>query len=133
MPARLIPIGEAAHRLGVSVDTLRRWERAGRLHSVRGSNQRRLLAESDVNQMVRRKRSPAQAAPPPTSARNRLPGVVTELTVDGLLAQVVLNVDGHEVVAIITRDSAKALGLRKGSRAAAVIKASHVIIERLES
>ena len=131
MPARLIPIGEAAHRLGVSVDTLRRWERAGRLHSVRGPNQRRQLPESEINRMVRRKRSPARPASP-TSARNRLPGVVTELTVDGLLAQVVLNVDGHEVVAIITRDSARALGLKKGSRAAAVIKASHVIIERLE-
>jgi molybdopterin-binding protein len=130
VPARLIPIGEAASRLDVSLDTVRRWERSGKLHPVRGSNGRRLLPETEVNAMVRRRRAPAK--PAASSARNRLPGVVTELTVEGLLAQVVLNVDGHEVVAIITRDSARALGLRKGSPAAAVIKSSHVIIERLE-
>jgi molybdopterin-binding protein len=56
--------------------------------------------------------------------------VVTELRVSGLLAQVTLDVDGHEVVAVITSDSAKALGLRLGGRAVALIKATHVIIEK---
>jgi molybdopterin-binding protein len=127
----LVPIGEAARRLGVSVDTLRRWERAGRLKTVRGAGNVRMLSEPDLDRIVRR-RQPVRRPWPQArlSARNRLPGVVTEIRVSGLLAQVTLNVDGHEVVAVITSDSAKALGLRLGGRAVALIKATHVIIEK---
>jgi molybdopterin-binding protein len=127
----LVPIGEAARRLGLSLDTLRRWERAGRLKSVRGAGNVRMLTELEVDRLVRR-RQPARRPRPQArlSARNRLPGVVTELRVSGLLAQVTLDVDGHEVVAVITSDSAKALGLRAGGRAVALIKATHVIIEK---
>ncbi len=122
-------IGEAARRVGVSVDTLRRWDRGGRLKTVRGPNNARLVAESEVDRLIRRRR-PGRKPVRAISARNRLPGLITELRVSGLLAQVTLDVDGHQVVAVITRDAVEDLGLGVGVRAVALIKASHVIIER---
>jgi molybdopterin-binding protein len=129
MARGLVAIGEAARRVGVSIDTIRRWDRAGTVKTVRGPRNTRMLPETEVNRILRRHR-PTHRPVETTSARNRLPGIVCEVRVSGLLAQVTLDVDGREVTAIITRDSVEELALRKGMRATALIKASHVIIER---
>jgi molybdopterin-binding protein len=114
---------EAARALGISLDTLRRWDRAGRIRTERDAANRRLVPASEVDRL--RGRDAERM-----SARNHFRGVVREVTVEGLLAKVELDVtEPARVVAIITRDAAEELGLRPGKSAAAVVKATSVMIE----
>ena len=115
---------DAAHRLGISLDTLRRWDRSGRIKTTRDSGNRRLVAAKEIERL-RGGRSGDQL-----SARNRLPGTVSEVKVDGLVAQVELVVtDPVRIVAIVTADAVEELGLREGEPATAVVKATSVMVE----
>jgi molybdopterin-binding protein len=115
---------DAAHRLGISLDTLRRWDRSGRIKTTRDSGNRRLVAAKEIERL-RGKQSGDQL-----SARNRLPGTVSEVKVDGLIAQVELVVtDPVRIVAIVTADAVEELGLREGEPATAVVKATSVMVE----
>jgi molybdopterin-binding protein len=114
---------EAARALGISLDTLRRWDRAGRLRTERDSANRRLVPAEEVARLRGESREQM-------SARNHFRGVVREVKVEGLLAQVELDVtEPARVVAIITRDAAEELGLAPGTGASAVVKATSVMIE----
>src|SRR5438094_3501444 len=105
---------EAAQRLGISLDTLRRWDRAGRIRTERDSANRRLVSAAEI---ARLRGDDGEQM----SARNHFRGVVREVKIEGLLAQVELDVtEPARVVAIITRDAAEELGLRPGMSAAAV-------------
>jgi molybdopterin-binding protein len=115
---------DAAHRLGISLDTLRRWDRSGRIKTTRDSGNRRLVAAKEIERL-RGKEGGDQL-----SARNRLPGTVSEVKVDGLIAQVELLVtDPVRIVAIVTADAVEELGLRNGEPATAVVKATSVMVE----
>ena len=114
---------EAARALGISLDTLRRWDRAGRIKTERDSANRRLVPASEVTRL--RGLEGEQM-----SARNHFRGVVREVKIEGLLAQVELDVtEPARVVAIITRDAAEELGLAPGMPASAVVKATSVMVE----
>jgi molybdopterin-binding protein len=124
MPRKLRTASEAARALGVSLDTLRRWDREGRIRTQRDRANRRLVPESEI----RRLKGDRTAG---VSARNRLTGVVREVKIEGLLAQVELDVTGPaRVVAVITREAAEQLGLKRGMSATALVKATSVLIER---
>ena len=113
---------EAARALGISLDTLRRWDRAGRIRTRRDSANRRLVPAGEVARL----RGGEQAD---VSARNRFHGVVRDVKVDGLLAQVELDVtEPTRILAIITRDAVEDLGLRKGMAATALVKATSVMV-----
>jgi len=115
---------EAARALGISLDTLRRWDRAGRIRTDRDRANRRVVPAEEVERL----RGDADEA---LSARNRFAGVVRSIEVDGLLAQVEIDVtEPARAVAIITRAAAEELGLREGMRASAVVKATSVMVER---
>ena len=115
---------EAARALGISLDTLRRWDRAGRIRTERDSANRRVVPAGEVERL----RGDADDA---LSARNRFTGVVRSVEVEGLLAQVEIDVtEPARAVAIITRAAAEQLGLREGMRASAVVKATSVMVER---
>ena len=115
---------EAARALGISLDTLRRWDRAGRIRTGRDSANRRVVPAEEVERLC----GDADEA---LSARNRFSGVVRSIEVDGLLAQVEIDVtEPARAVAIITRAAAEQLGLREGMRASAVVKATSVMVER---
>jgi molybdopterin-binding protein len=114
---------EAARALGISIDTLRRWDRSGRIRTRRDKANRRLVPASEIERL---KGSDGDRM----SARNHFRGVVREVRVEGLLAQVELDVtEPARVVAIITRDAAEELGLKPGMAAAAVVKATSVMVE----
>jgi molybdopterin-binding protein len=114
---------EAAKALGISLDTLRRWDRAGRIKTQRDSGNRRIVAAREIERL--RGEPDAQL-----SARNRFSGTVTEVKVEGLIAQVELLVDEPaRVVAIVTADAVEELGLRPGMPATAVVKATSVMVE----
>lgn len=115
---------EAARMLGISLDTLRRWDRAGRIRTERDEANRRLVPASEV----RRLRGEAAQE---LSARNRFRGTVRAVEVEGFLARVELDVTGPaRVVAIITREAVEELDLRPGRGATAVVKSTSVMLER---
>jgi molybdopterin-binding protein len=120
----VVPAGEAARRLGISLDTLRRWDRAGRIRTERDSANRRVVPLSELARLT------GGAVEPALSARNRFRGVVREVKLDGLLAQVELEAGPFRVVAVITREAAEQLGLRPGVEATALVKATSVLLER---
>jgi molybdopterin-binding protein len=110
--------------LGISLDTLRRWDRAGRIRTTRDRANRRLVAASEVDRL--RAGSEAHAL----SARNRFPGLVREVKVEGLLAQVEIEAGPFRVVSVVTREAAEQLGLEPGMPATALVKATSVLVER---
>lgn len=116
---------EAARALGISLDTLRRWDRAGKIRVDRDEANRRVVPEAEVERLR------GASGDETISARNRFRGVVREVRFDGLLAQVEIDVtEPARVVALITRDSAERLGLKPGMSAAGVVKATSVMVER---
>ena len=126
--AKTIPLGEAARAIGVSVDTLRRWDAAGKLRTQRDSRNRRVVAVSEVTRLAgapRRHRTGTQS-----SARNRMTGVVRSVEVDGVMALVEIEAGPFLLTAAITRDSVEELGLAPGVPAVATVKATSVMVER---
>jgi molybdopterin-binding protein len=122
-----VTLGEAAKALGVSVDTLRRWDRDGKLRTIRDSRNRRLVPAAEVERL--RGRPGRHAAGDSLSARNRFPGVVRSVEVDGVMALVEIEAGPFRVTAAITRDAVEELGLREGMRATAAVKATSVMVE----
>ena len=115
---------EAARELGISVDTVRRWDRQGRIRTERDRANRRLVPLDEIERL-RGGRGTQQM-----SARNRLRGTVTDVRVEGLLAQVELTVSGPaRVVAVVTSDAVEELGLKPGMAATAVVKSTSVMVE----
>ena len=121
-------VGDAARALQVSPDTLRRWDRSGKLHTVRDARNRRLVPVGEVARLTDRPRR--QAAGAPLSARNRFPGVVRSVEVDGVMALVEIEAGPFLVVAAVTRDSVEELGLAPGVPATAAVKATSVMVQR---
>jgi molybdopterin-binding protein len=126
MPRRkeLYGAQEAARVLGISLDTLRRWDRTGRIRTERDAANRRVVRAEELDRL----RGSTDDA---LSARNRFTGVVRSVEVDGLLARIAIEVtEPSRAVAIITREAAEELGLKEGMRASAVVKATSVMVER---
>jgi molybdopterin-binding protein len=122
-----LSLGEAARELGVSVDTLRRWDRAGKLETRRDERNRRRVPQAELERL--RPQPHRHAAGDALSARNRFPGVVRSVEVGGVMALVELQAGPFLVTAAITRDAVEELGLRPGARATAAVKATSVLIE----
>ena len=120
----LVRIGAAATALGVSVDTLRRWERDGRVTFERRGGQRFLPADTLAD--LRRTRAPGGK----TSARNRMTGTVLAVEMDGVMAKIDLACGPYRIVSLMSREAAEDLGLKPGDTAAAVVKSTTVIVER---
>ncbi len=125
MPKQSYTAAEASRALGISLDTLRRWDTAGKIRVERDSANRRVVPVSEVERLKGAEGSDH------LSARNRFEGVIRNVEVDGLLAQVEIDVAGPaRLVAIITRDSAEQLALKPGMSATGVVKATSVMVER---
>ena len=120
----VIRIGAAATALGVSIDTLRRWERDGRIRCVR-RGQQRYLESSELGRLLAKRAAAAGG-----SARNRLEGVVLAVRSDGVMAQIELACGPHRVVSVMPREAAEQLDLKPGDSAAAVLRPAAVVVER---
>ncbi len=121
-------LGEAAKAIGVSVDTLRRWDRLGRVQTRRDERNRRIVPEEEVTRL--RRHPQRHRAGDQFSARNRFPGRVVSVEVDGVMALVEIEAGPHRITAAVTRDSVEELGLREGVRVCARVKATSVMVER---
>ena len=113
---------EAAAALGISLDTLRRWDSGGRIKVTRDKSNRRVVAAKEIDRL----RGDGQHI----TARNRFRGTVTDVQVDGLMAQVELVVtEPVRIVALVTRDAVEELGLKTGMAATAIVKSTNVMVQ----
>ena len=124
MPREYYRVSEAARTLGISVDTLRRWDRQGRIKAERDSSNRRIIPVSEIERL---RGDPGLAH---LSARNRFNATITDVKIDGLMAQVEMVVsDPVRLVALVTRDAVEDLDLRAGMSATAVVKSTSVMVQ----
>lgn len=123
-----LSLGEAAKAIGVSADTLRRWDRDGKLRTTRDSANRRRVPRKEVERLSERPSRHSSGSG--LSARNRFPGVVRSVEVDGVMALVEIEAGPHLITAAVTRDSVEELGLAPGVPATAAVKATSVMVER---
>lgn len=124
MPRATYSASEAARALGISLDTLRRWDRQGRIRVRRDAANRRVVSAREIERL-------RGEQPHALSARNRLTGVVQSVRVEGLLAQVRIAVtEPVEVTAIVTADAVAELALETGMPATAVVKSTSIMVER---
>jgi len=124
VPKQFYSAGEAARTLDISLDTLRRWDRTGKLKTSRDASNRRIVSAREIDRL-------RGGGTQHFSARNRFSGTVTDVKLEGLVAQVELVVESPaRVVAIVTADAVEELGLRKGMPATAVVKATSVMVQQ---
>ncbi len=122
MAKAIYSASEAAQALGISLDTLRRWDRQGRISVGRDTSNRRVVSAAEINRL--------RGSEEHISARNRFHGTVTDVKVEGLMAQVELTVtEPMRLVAVITRDAVEELGLKAGAPATAIIKSTNVMVQ----
>ncbi len=126
----LIRVGQAAEMLGVTVETLRRWEADGRLAMSRTEGGQRLVSIDDVTRLLSEKRLAIADRPiVAQSARNRFPGIVTRIERDRVAAVVEVQAGPHRLVSLMTAEAIDDLGLEVGKEAVCVVKATNVIVE----
>jgi molybdopterin-binding protein len=123
-----VRVGEAAELIGVSVDTLRRWEAAGRLRVRRSPGGQRLVSLQDVRRLQAERRKPDRPIVA-QSARNRFPGVVTRVERDRVAAVVEVQAGPYRLVSLITAEAVDDLSLRPGVDVVCVVKSTNVGIE----
>jgi molybdopterin-binding protein len=129
-PASRLRVGQAAEMLGVSVETLRRWELDGRLRMERSSGGQRVVELGEVARLLEERRHLAAERPiVAQSARNRFGGVVTRIERDGVAAVVEVMAGPHRLVSLMTAEAVDDLGLKVGDEAVCVVKATNVIVE----
>jgi molybdopterin-binding protein len=120
-------IGRAAEAIGVRVETLRRWERDGKLTTIRTTGGQRLVPAAEVARLLAERRAARPGGG--VSRRNAFPGIVTKVTRDKVSALVEIQAGPHRVVSLITREAADELELKPGMEAVATVKATSVMIE----
>ena len=135
-PTPLLTPREAARMLGISYPTIKQWILAGKLPTTPTPGGHHRIAQSALKPFLAK-----DAQKPETesreryrrvSGRNQLMGKVVSVRIEGLLAQIVLAVGDTQITSIITADAARELALKKGDTAAALVKSTDVMIERLD-
>lgn len=127
----MLRLGQAAEMLRISVDTLRRWARDGRVAVVRSAGGQRLVSLAEVTRLAAERRASAATEPPTVarSARNSFRGIVTRVEADRIAAVVEVQAGPHRLVSLMTAEAVEELGLRVGDEAVCVVKATNVIVE----
>jgi molybdopterin-binding protein len=125
MPREFYSASEAARTLGISLDTLRRWDSQGRIKTRRDPSNRRLVSAKEIERLRGGARAEHQV-----SARNRFSGIVRDVKIEGLMAQVEMIITEPTVLtAIVTADAVNELAIKPGNHVVAVIKSTSVMVE----
>jgi len=125
-----VRIGEAAEALGVSVETLRRWEARGTLVVARSAGGQRLIAAAELSRQLAERRKVSDARPiVGQSARNRFAGIVTRVERDAVAAVVEVVSGPHRLVSLMTAEAAEELDFKVGDDVVCVVKATNVVVE----
>jgi molybdopterin-binding protein len=125
---RFLAARDAARALGISLDTLRRWDRDGRIRVMRDAANRRRVPLSEVQRLSGR--APGLKTGTTLSARNRIAGIVHRVEADGVMAVVEIKAGPYTLAAAITRDAVDELALAPGVPVVATIKATSVMVSR---
>jgi molybdopterin-binding protein len=126
----LLRVGQAAEMLGVTVETLRRWEAEGRLTMARSGGGQRIVPITEVTRLMAERRAQSPERPiVGGSARNRLHGIVTRIEKDRVAAVVEIMAGPHRMVSLMTAEAVDDMDLRVGDEAVAVVKATNVVVE----
>ena len=127
---------EAARLIGISYPTIKQWILSGKLTTVKTPGGHHRVAETALKPFLAKDRERGMAASRErfqrVSGRNQIVGSVVSIQVVGLMAEVVLATGENHVTAMITASAVRELGLKKGDQAAALIKSTDVMIERLD-
>jgi molybdopterin-binding protein len=135
----MLTVRAAATRLGVSYSTFKQWIYKGSVRSVRTSGGHHRIPDAEIERLLAaqgrmppapRKRKASAGVLVAISGRNQLRGLVEEVRVEGLLAQVRLRIGDQRLTAVITRDAVDELKLKRGQAALAIIKSTEVMIGR---
>lgn len=138
----LLTVRAAAEQLGVAYSTLKRWVHSGAVRTTRTAGGHHRISDAEIDRLIAHRQPESQRRATRTdandilaglSARNRLPGFVDEVRVDGLLAQVRLRVGNHSLTALISADAVRALKLRRGDDAFAIVKSTEVMIAKADA
>jgi len=125
-----IRVGQAAEMLGVTVETVRRWEAEGRLKVDRSTGGQRLVSLAEVTRLLaERRKAGSERATVAGSARNRFPGIVTRIEKDRIAAVVEILAGPHRIVSLMTAEAVDEMGLKVGDEAVGVVKATNVIVD----
>jgi molybdopterin-binding protein len=127
---------EAAQVLGISYPTLKQWIYKGKLRTVKTAGGHHRVPEEQLDKFLYRSQQTGEVAERRSSfrrlsGRNQLVGRITDIKINGLLAQVTLSVGGQHITAIITADAVRELRLQRGQTAAALVKSTDVMILRV--
>jgi molybdopterin-binding protein len=129
-PTARVRVGQAAEMLGISVETLRRWESEGRLRMERSEGGQRLVEIEEVARLIDARRKATTDRPiVAQSARNRFHGIVTRIEADRIAAVVEVIAGPHRLVSLMTAEAVVEMGLKVGDEAVCVVKATNVIVE----
>ncbi|HEX4400001.1 MAG TPA: TOBE domain-containing protein [Galbitalea sp.] len=129
MTTTQLKVSEAAALAGVSDDTVRRWAESGRLDLVKGPSGPQVVDGAQLARLLQELSTESSLTPTSkTSTRNRLVGIVTRVTKDGVMAQVDLQAGPFRIVSLISREAVDELGIEVGTVAAATVKATSVSI-----
>ena len=127
---------EAARLLGVSYPTIKQWILSGKLKTVQTPGGHHRLTEAALKPFLAKDSTKPSSRSREryrrVSGRNQLSGKVVSIRIEGLLAEVILSIGDAHVTAIITANAVRELGLKKGDTAAALVKSTDVMIERLD-
>ena len=129
----LLKLKEAAEMLGISYPTLKQWIYTGKIRSAKTAGGHHRIPQTEVDRLLGAEEKASRAVPKSLSTisgRNKLFGTVVEARIDGLLAQITIDIGGQIVTSIITSDSARQLGLKKGVEVYALVKATEVMVIR---
>jgi molybdopterin-binding protein len=135
----LLTVRAAAEKLGVAYSTLKRWVHTGHVRTIRTEGGHHRVSDNEIDRLLARQQPESRRRRTVTdvdesleglSARNRLHGFIDEVRIDGLLAQVRMRVGDQSLTAVITADAVRALKLRRGDDALAIIKSTEVMIAR---
>jgi molybdopterin-binding protein len=127
-----VRIGQAAELLGVSIETIRRWESAGRLSLARTEGGQRRVPLAEVSRLLTGRRATGRGAGRPIvaqSSRNRFSGVVTRIERDRVAAVVEVQCGPHRLVSLMTAEAIDDLALQVGDEAVCAVKATNVVVE----
>lgn len=135
MPQSLVKPRDAAHMLGVSYPTLKQWVYKGKLKTVKTPGGHHRIAQTELDRFLHRggkKPGPGlRTSYRRISGRNQLVGRIVDVRTSGLVGQVVISIGGQYITSLITADAVREMGLKVGESAAALIKATEVMIIRM--
>ena len=129
----LLQLRDAANRMGISYPTLKQWIYKKRIRTVKTAGGHYRIPHAEVerfSQPEKKTNARSGSETSRSSVRNKLLGTITRVQVEGLLAQITLDVGGQTVTSIITRDACEDLGLKRGMAAFAMVKATEVSVSR---